>query len=1165
MKIVQDFSDLHIVNNKAIDTATINKLRSLIEPNVSIVIFNGDVFHSFDVGVTNEIFYEFVVELTEKGILVIIVAGNHDVSKGRLSFKIIKHFSKLVKIISEYNYIDFDNYRLHFYNYFRYERSESQFDIHPSKMNILFTHSDLNPESPYASFKPFDFVVNGHIHDFAFKDKYMNLGAVRVVAKNETGTKKYLRFDLDEVGFRYKLVDFESPTKVVELMHTDIDENSVFEVGTDLRVMLPIGNKKDIETKMKSYPWYNPDNITLSITGFKDEVAISDILTKAKLSTEAFNYYELFIKYCDAFKKMFKVEFSNEVMLAEFKKQFANFEKKLNVDRYDIVFDSVASHNFKLFPDFSIKLSDFTGLVSIVGTNNDELGKSGEYSSCESGKTQIKEMILYTLLGKADSGIDPLRWTTKSGWSKLFFKINSVNIYFERKFTNSVSSLIVIENAVDTNGVVTGDDFYPDVTDTEKTELFFKKYNFFSIIKFLFLSNDGQIAYMFSARSQDRFAVLKSLFPVIEYISDFVAESKKNKGLKEGDLKDISYRFKTYSDLRELTARTSWGDWKRLNSDLAQLNLDELNEMMKVQEVKLTALKNTTGFMISKSVTDKLLGLVTEYTISKLVRVELFINQCKWNSVDPINYLNSNIGLSKIQGEIDYAKSQMDTQSEAVILASGVVNNYQPIHAKADLEEHIRLLPIFETIAEVKLTNVAGIKPLSDARDMVSTTIVIRASELNQIEKQKELLLTEYKKKKLDMLRVTESSDSITCSECGTVLDTKEKKELHIQQLETELTDLVSMGTNLKKSIEGISKNIVELTAERDGYISKISDIYGIFSKNNISESLVLSYWNSMLKLTITHKEATDDLATHELFNKANADLISATRIFSNLEDEYKKLLARNEAYKVMADKKITTDVNQEEYLAYRSSIDTLVSLAIPIKEELPAMLSEYSDYLVKKELIDSEIGKINASLSAVEATHNRLKLDKKRIFEVVKNGNKSGEFRTLKLDYEVKKSDSELATFFYDLLNSKQKISFEKFFVNTLFKGMETVFNTFLGYLFTRDVTFVVNDMNFEFIDAQNPSGYKSFSGGGKTKVEFAFIITWIMMWMENGNTSNLIFFDEYLDTGIEDVNGERIIKVLKDIDINCKYVITHKGILDEYKDRVINIERSNGVSKLI
>ncbi len=57
MKIVQDFSDLHILNNKAIDTATINKVRSLIEPKVSIVIFNGDVFHSFDVGVTNEIFY----------------------------------------------------------------------------------------------------------------------------------------------------------------------------------------------------------------------------------------------------------------------------------------------------------------------------------------------------------------------------------------------------------------------------------------------------------------------------------------------------------------------------------------------------------------------------------------------------------------------------------------------------------------------------------------------------------------------------------------------------------------------------------------------------------------------------------------------------------------------------------------------------------------------------------------------------------------------------------------------------------------------------------------------------------------------------------------------------------------------------------------------------
>ncbi len=101
---VQDFGDVHMTNNPAIDTATIVKLRGLIEPDTELVIFNGDTHHTFDIGVTNEIFYMFIGKLTARGIRVILVAGNHDISKGRLSFKPIKHVNKMVKIVSEYDF-----------------------------------------------------------------------------------------------------------------------------------------------------------------------------------------------------------------------------------------------------------------------------------------------------------------------------------------------------------------------------------------------------------------------------------------------------------------------------------------------------------------------------------------------------------------------------------------------------------------------------------------------------------------------------------------------------------------------------------------------------------------------------------------------------------------------------------------------------------------------------------------------------------------------------------------------------------------------------------------------------------------------------------------------------------------------------------------------------
>ena len=82
------FGDLHLLNNDIIDNTIISFLKKEIKKD-DTVVFLGDVFNDFNVGVKNESFYNFLSTLTNQ---VYIIEGNHDFSRGRNALKIVSHF-----------------------------------------------------------------------------------------------------------------------------------------------------------------------------------------------------------------------------------------------------------------------------------------------------------------------------------------------------------------------------------------------------------------------------------------------------------------------------------------------------------------------------------------------------------------------------------------------------------------------------------------------------------------------------------------------------------------------------------------------------------------------------------------------------------------------------------------------------------------------------------------------------------------------------------------------------------------------------------------------------------------------------------------------------------------------------------------------------------------
>ena len=97
----------------------------------------------------------------------------------------------------------------------------------------------------------------------------------------------------------------------------------------------------------------------------------------------------------------------------------------------------------------------------------------------------------------------------------------------------------------------------------------------------------------------------------------------------------------------------------------------------------------------------------------------------------------------------------------------------------------------------------------------------------------------------------------------------------------------------------------------------------------------------------------------------------------------------------------------------------------------------------------------------------------------------------------------------------------------------------------------------------------YMSFSEGEKKRIDIAILLSFIstMKTISNWNC-NLLVFDEILDSATDADGLEKLLGSIKEIsqkDSNiCSYVISHRESMQDLYDRVIEIKKVNGFSKI-
>jgi DNA repair exonuclease SbcCD ATPase subunit len=111
--------------------------------------------------------------------------------------------------------------------------------------------------------------------------------------------------------------------------------------------------------------------------------------------------------------------------------------------------------------------------------------------------------------------------------------------------------------------------------------------------------------------------------------------------------------------------------------------------------------------------------------------------------------------------------------------------------------------------------------------------------------------------------------------------------------------------------------------------------------------------------------------------------------------------------------------------------------------------------------------------------------------------------------------------------------------------------------------------DENFnETIRSRNRDAftYNSFSEGEKMRLDMAILFAWRKIAMsKNSLATNLIIFDETMDSSLDEESVNVFASILESLEDGMRVmVVSHRNVVPELFDRVVNIKKVNDFSVL-
>jgi len=1163
------FGDLHIKKEGLIDKPVIELIKSL-SINYKRIVFAGDVFDNFDISVKDNLFYEFLSNIEKE---VIILAGNHDFSQGRCGLQVAHQFSKNVHVVKDYEFFDYKDVRLHLLNYFRY-KGKFEFDLAKDKKNILISHCDLVVNNPIKEFEVFDYVINGHIHDTIFnaKKNIINIGAVRQCNSAENQDKMFISFNTSNFN-GLEFTEFKSPVEYKKIFSNQIDGIKKIEKNTIITLMTkPLEDYKELLSEIQKKEWYDENRVLIKQENYVSETSVQEFIQDIK--TEFVKIDNVLDKYFEFYKDKFKIKEDFSQYKKVFDKLFSQFSEKDNdfFNNYNIMFKSIKANNFKLYKDFEYTFDNFKGITAINGFNYDEINDEGELTSNEAGKSCIRNMIEYALTGDDK----PLRYGEKKGNVELNLKINVDEVIIKREYTASQMSLRIEINSKEE---------WKDETNTNKMKMFFDKYKIENALQFILINDTGKIKFFFSSRSSERVKIFKDMFPIITFVSAFIDYIKDIVKTKDSEVNKVKDSLDNLINLRNSIGKTLWDRFFNIQSNIEiNSNFDNIENEIKDLE---------------KKIDNDLIGKKIEFTTIKNI-INDNPNILKISNIYDSKHkegINKYFDFKKLNSEYEIKKNNLLNLENNLKENQGILDNYNK-----ELINHKKSIENIDMNIDINyLNNVSDLLKIKDVikkSEWYEEDFLIYLSDnegdkkdltikINNISNERENKRKEYRKIEDEIKNLKNSITSGICYACGQEIGNSKKINDEISIKEIELSKVAEEGKKLKSELDKLENHLESINS----LLNKKNSMISILNTNNVSKELfekyISDYINNKLDIDLSGwsvekiNECKKDI---EKYNEISSlikqiefrlipEIKSKIEGFENNIDILKKELAVNiERYPEFIDDLLkdleAKSLKIENYYNAISNIEYILKTGLykKIDESILTDINNNLENIVTMEGYVLKLNDLNNDYKNKKLWLQKAEEEKELIIKEIKDNQKKYNKDKVKKEYNELLKDFNLHGNLKDILCQKKSVTFERFFISIFYDKVKEIYNTMLKIVFTRDIILNIDENDFVFKDKNgNEMSYNtSFSNGAKTKLESIMIFTNNLLFNQFGVDSNIMFIDEFLDKGLDNVNLNRVLNILKIFfkNKNC-FVISHKSI-EENVDRTISVTRKDNVSQI-
>jgi DNA repair exonuclease SbcCD ATPase subunit len=447
------------------------------------------------------------------------------------------------------------------------------------------------------------------------------------------------------------------------------------------------------------------------------------------------------------------------------------------------------------------------------------------------------------------------------------------------------------------------------------------------------------------------------------------------------------------------------------------------------------------------------------------------------------------------------------------------INNMTPFMAKKKIEkrkfiENIFNLEVFSLMNSTLKSEISEVKKEFDIKNAKHEEIKLSFNNLEQQSKnserekqnRKEILLSRLDQNNKDVEAITSKLNKIQLIDLTSVADKIKAAEVKVEEIVTKINSVGKDITSLETKRDFYSASLLKIGTDKDECPICLKPVTAT-DKSHIKDK------KDELKLQIGEYEKEIDVLNGKLsvYEESKIKLQSA---ISQLKDIVEKQKLQGEQKKHLTQK-------QKDVKNYISTIEKDLV-------DLDKTTNDFSTIILEQK---NKLENITKELDTIKNSMNVLDVVK---FVLGEDGVRSYIVKKILLLFNSKLS------YYLRKLNSNAFIKFDEYFEET-----------------------IVNNNGVEV-------SYFNFSGAEKKVIDLAIMFTFIEMLKLQGNTIyNVQFYDELLDTSLDEAGVEMVVNLLNEL-VNSNnygiYVISHRKECSKLSTGdIIFLEKKDGVTSRV